>query len=62
MNRWLDCVQIWYGCSLGISDDLIKFGYFFVIHFAPNVRRIPEVRIGFQLGVFVIRAPDQLLG
>ena len=24
MNRWLDCIQIWYGCSLGISDDLIK--------------------------------------
>ena len=22
MNRWLDCIQIWYGCSLGISDDL----------------------------------------
>ena len=21
MNRWLDCIQIWYGCSLGISDD-----------------------------------------
>ena len=25
MNRWLDCIQIWYGCSLAISDDLIKF-------------------------------------
>ena len=25
MNRLLDCIQIWYGCSLGISDDLIKF-------------------------------------
>ena len=25
MNRWLDCIQIWYGCSLGISDDLIHF-------------------------------------
>ena len=25
MKRWLDCVQIWYGCSLGISDDLINF-------------------------------------
>ena len=25
MNRWLDCIQIWYGCSLCISDDLIKF-------------------------------------
>ena len=25
MNRWLDCIQIWYGCSLGISDDLINF-------------------------------------
>ena len=25
MNRWLDCIQIWYGCSLGISDDLITF-------------------------------------
>ena len=24
MNRWLDCVQIWYGCSLGIYDDLIN--------------------------------------
>ena len=24
MNRWLDCVQIWYGCSVGISDDLIN--------------------------------------
>ena len=23
MNRWLDC--IWYGCSLGISDDLNNF-------------------------------------
>ena len=22
MNRWLNCIQIWYGCSLGISDDL----------------------------------------
>ena len=21
----LDCIQIWYGCSLGISDDLISF-------------------------------------
>ena len=25
MNRWLDCIQIWYCCSLGISDDLINF-------------------------------------
>ena len=25
MNRWLDCIQIWLGCSLGISDDLINF-------------------------------------
>ena len=25
MNRWLDCIHIWYGCSLGISDDLITF-------------------------------------
>ena len=25
MNRWLDCIQIWYGCSLVISDDLINF-------------------------------------
>ena len=25
MNRWLDCIQNWYGCFLGISDDLIKF-------------------------------------
>ena len=24
MNRWLDCIQIWYG-SPGISDDLINF-------------------------------------
>ena len=24
-NHWLDCIQIWYGCSLGISDDLINF-------------------------------------
>ena len=24
MNRWFDCIQIWYG-SLGISDDLINF-------------------------------------
>ena len=26
MNRCLDCIQIWYGCSLGISDDLVQFG------------------------------------
>ena len=25
MNRWLDCIQIWYDCSLGISDDLNNF-------------------------------------
>ena len=25
MNRWLDWIQIWYGCSLGIVDDLINF-------------------------------------
>ena len=25
MNRWLDCIQNWYGCSPGISDDLINF-------------------------------------
>ena len=25
MNRWLDCIWIWYGCDLGISDDLINF-------------------------------------
>ena len=25
MNHWLDCIQIWYGYSLGISDDLINF-------------------------------------
>ena len=25
MNRWLDCIQIWYGCSPGISNDLINF-------------------------------------
>ena len=22
MNLCLDCIRIWYGCSLGISDDL----------------------------------------
>ena len=25
MNRWFDCIQIWYGRSLGISEDLINF-------------------------------------
>ena len=25
MNCWLDCIQIWYDCSLGIPDDLITF-------------------------------------
>ena len=25
MNRWLDCIQILYDCSLGISDDLNNF-------------------------------------
>ena len=25
MNRWLYFIQIWHGCSLGISDDLINF-------------------------------------
>ena len=25
MNRLLDCIHIWYSCSLGISDDLINF-------------------------------------
>ena len=25
MNRWLDYIQNWYGCSLGIFDDLINF-------------------------------------
>ena len=25
MNRCLDCIKIRYGCSLGISDDLINF-------------------------------------
>ena len=25
MNSSLDCIQVWYGCSLGISDDLINF-------------------------------------
>ena len=25
MNRCLDCIQIRYGCSLGISDDLVNF-------------------------------------
>ena len=25
MNRWLDCIQSLYGCSLVISDDLINF-------------------------------------
>ena len=25
MNRWLDCIQIWYGFSLGMFDDLINF-------------------------------------
>ena len=25
MNRCLDCFQIWYDCSLAISDDLINF-------------------------------------
>ena len=25
MNRCLDCIQIWYGCSLGSSDDLINW-------------------------------------
>ena len=23
--RCSECIQIWYGCSLGISDDLINF-------------------------------------
>ena len=25
MNGWLDYIQVWNGCSLGISDDLINF-------------------------------------
>ena len=25
MNRWLNCIQIWYDCFLGISDYLINF-------------------------------------
>ena len=25
MNRWLDCIQIWYDCSVGLFDDLISF-------------------------------------
>ena len=25
MNRCLDCIQIWYVCYLGISNDLIYF-------------------------------------
>ena len=25
MNRCLHCIQIWYGSSMGISDDLINF-------------------------------------
>ena len=25
MNRRLDCIQIWFYCSLGISGDLITF-------------------------------------
>ena len=25
MNLYLDCIQIWYGYSLGISDGLINF-------------------------------------
>ena len=25
MNRWLDWIQIWYGLSLCISDNLINF-------------------------------------
>ena len=25
MNRCLDCIEIWYDCLLGISDDLINF-------------------------------------
>ena len=25
MNCWLDCIHIWYGCSLGIFDNLINF-------------------------------------
>ena len=25
MNCCLDFIQIWYGCSLGISDDIINF-------------------------------------
>ena len=25
MNRWLVCIQVWYGCSLGFSDDLNNF-------------------------------------
>ena len=24
MNRCLDCIKIWYGCSLVIPDDLIN--------------------------------------
>ena len=25
MNCWFDCIQIRYGCSLGIFDNLINF-------------------------------------
>ena len=25
MSRWLYCIQIWYGCSLGISDKVVAF-------------------------------------
>ena len=36
MNRWLDYIHVWYGCSLGISDDLIN-GYFFVLFFPESL-------------------------
>ena len=60
MNRCLDCIQIWYGCSLDISDDLIDFWDEFVKNkmAAAANKKIDMVVVGVILSEFPLFFTD----
>ena len=60
MHRWLDCTQIWYGCSLGISDGLIKFWDESIENkmAAAAIKKIDMVVVGVILSEFPLFFTD----
>ena len=60
MNRCLDCIQIWYGCSLDISYGLNNFWDEFVKNkmAATAIKKIDMVVVGVILSEFPLFFTD----